>query len=547
MKIQLKKKLRVALVCSVLITTRNCRRLDIGDFVTLSILAIMLMPAIVQGQDLRIGTSGDVSSIDPMFHYTQPNDDIARHIFDQLIFRNADFKLKPALALSWRTLSDTLWEIKLRANVKFHDGSPFTAEDVIFSIDRADKVPGSPASYALYTKTIKSVTAANPLTIQIETLTPHPLLPWDLSIIHIQSSKAAANKSTRNFNSGDAAIGTGPYKYVEWIPGRHVRLERNDLYWGGKPEWDTVTVLPKTNNSARVAALMSGDVDLINGVPPTDIDRLANYPGIQLATTPTIYVMYLQIDHREQAPYVFDNAGYRLKSNPLKDRRVRQAISKAINRSLIVKKIMHNQGVPAGQLLPPHIDGVASGILVDEFEPERARNLLTQAGYPQGFRLTLHASNNRYLNADRVAQAIAQMLTRVGVKVDVQLQPHSVFRSRGRKLELSFQWGGWGSENNASVIRSLLMTRNPELGYGAVNRGLYSNAMVDGLVIKALRTMDSDKHTKLLQEAMRVAMNDLAVIPVYYEVATWGTSGNIEYAASTAQETLARNAHRVSQ
>jgi peptide/nickel transport system substrate-binding protein len=501
-----------------------------------------LLAAPLAAQELKIAVGAEPTSIDPLYHNLNPNLAIARHLFNQLAEQDPKQRLKPGLALSWKPLDDTNWELKLRPGVKFHDGSPFTPEDVIFSVDRADKVPNSPSALSIYTKSIKEIVVVDPLTIRIKTNGPYPLLMEDLSNIAIQSKKAAAGKTTDDFNKGIAAIGTGPFKFVEWVPGNRLVLERNDDYWGQKPHWKTVTIRPITSAASRLAALLAGDVDFIEDVPTTDVKSLKDNPKVALAQTVSNRVIYLHIDtERDQSPGVADKSGNPLPKNPLKDLRVRKALSKAINRQAIVDRIMEGIAIPAGQLLPDGFFGVSPNLKVEAYDPEGAKKLLAEAGYPQGFQLTLAGPNNRYINDGKICEAIAQMLSRIGVDTKVETMPQNIFFTRASKLEFSLMLVGWGSGTGeaSSPLKSLLATANKEKGMGPSNRGHYSNAKLDATLDQALATIDSEHREKLLQEATEIGINDLGIIPLHYEVSTWGMRKDLKFVPNSNQFTLA--------
>ena len=247
------------------------------------------MAAPVWAQELKIGIKTEPSALDPQFHTLNPNIQVGAYFFDALIAQDAQLKTKPALALSWKAIDDTTWEFKLRPGVKFHDGSDFTAEDVVFTYERIPKVPNSPGPYTIYTRQMKSFEIVDPLTLRIHTTGPSPLLPLDIAALPILSKKAMAGsapegKTTAEMNSGNGLIGTGPFKFVEWQRGSKIVAERNDAYWGDKPYWKTVILRPLSNNTTRVAALLSGDVDMIEDPPTTDLAKLKNDPKITLAT-----------------------------------------------------------------------------------------------------------------------------------------------------------------------------------------------------------------------------------------------------------------------
>jgi peptide/nickel transport system substrate-binding protein len=493
-------------------------------------------------QELKVGIGSEPTSIDPMYHNLDPNNQIARHIFDTLIDQDEKQRLVPGVATSWKIVGDDTWEFKLREGVKFHDGAPLTAEDVVFSIQRAEKVPNSPSAFTIYTKAATEVRAVDAHTVLIKTDGPYPLLPNDLSNIRIQSKKAAEGKSTEDFNKGAAAIGTGPFKFVEWVPGDRLVLARNDSYWGEKPAWSKVIIRPITSAATRVAALLSGDVDFIDNVPPADIKRLEGDKNVVISQSVSNRIIYLHLDTaRDQSPMVSDKQGNPLDKNPLRDLRVRQAISKAVNRKAIVDRVLEGVGIPAGQLLPDGFFGVSPKLEVEKYDPEAAKKLLAEAGYPNGFAVTLAAPNNRYINDKEIAQALAPMLSRIGIDTKVETMPANIFFSRGSKLEFSLLLAGWGSGTGeaSSPLKSLLATFDKTKGWGPSNRGRYSNPKLDAAVDEALRTVDDGKREKLLQEATEIGIKDLGIIPLHYEVSTWASKKGYTYRANTNQHTLA--------
>ncbi|HZT87623.1 MAG TPA: ABC transporter substrate-binding protein [Stellaceae bacterium] len=508
-----------------------------------AVLAALALPPRADAQELKIALGTEPTSIDPLFHNLNPNLAVAFEIFDRLVHQDEKQHLVPGLALSWKPVAEDVWEFKLRPNVVFHDGSKLTPEDIVFSIERAAKVPNSPSPLTIYTKSIKGFDIVDPLTIRIKTDGPYPLLPNDLSNVAIQSKKAAEGKTTEDFNKGSAAIGTGPFKFVEWVPGNRLVLVRNDAYWGKKPDWERVVERPITASGSRVAALLAGDVDMIEDVPPVDVKNLKARPDIVLAQSISNRVIYLHLDtNRDKSPFVFDKNGNPLDKNPLKDLRVRQAISKAINRQAIVDRVMDGVAIPAGQLLPDGFFGVSPKLKVEPYDPEGAKKLLAEAGYPQGFRLTLHGPNNRYINDEKICEAVASMLTRVGIDTKVETMPQNVFFSRASKLDFSFILVGWGSGTGeaSSPLKSLLATYDPAKGWGPSNRGRYSNPKLDALLAEALRTVDDEKREQLLEQATEIGIGDLGIIPLHFEISTWGLKKGLAYLANTNQFTLAQ-------
>ena len=506
----------------------------------LTAVAFVLATQVVAA-DLTIGLATDVTAIDPHYHNVTPNNNVAAHIFGFLVQRNEKSQPEPSLATEWKTIDPLTWEFKLRRGVKFHDGSDFTAADVVASIERVPTVPNSPSPFTAYSKQIKEIVVVDPYTIRFKTATPYPLMPSDMTQIAI-ISKAAAKASTEDFNSGKAAIGTGPYKLVRYAKGDRIELARNDAWWGGKTPWEKVTLRLLPQDAPRVAALLSGDVQVIEGVPPADVANLRRDKRINTYRTVADRLIYLHMDsNRDVSPFVTDKAGKPLDRNPLKDPRVRLAISKAINRPAIVDKVMEGEAVMSGQLVPDFLFGSTKNLKVEAFDPAAAKKLLADAGYPDGFGLTIHAPNNRYVNDAKIAQTVAQMLSRIGIDTKVVAMPSATFFAQATDLKFSFMLLGWstGTGEASSSLKALLMTYNKDKGFGTANRGRYSNAKVDALTEDALQTVDDVKREAYLQRATERAIGETGIVPLHFQVNLWATRDGITYVPRTDENTLA--------
>jgi peptide/nickel transport system substrate-binding protein len=292
-----------------------------------------------------------------------------------------------------------------------------------------------------------------------------------------------------------------------------------------------------------VAALLSGDVQMIETVPTADIARLATDPRLALVDKVSNRVIFLHLNQftDKAPPFVAAKDGKPLEKNPFRDVRVRKALSMAIQRDAIAERIMEKRAVPASQLLADAFFGTSRKLKPMKFDPEGAKKLLAEAGYPNGFALTIHGPNNRYINDEKVAQAIAQMFSRIGLDVKVETMPASVYFNRATKLEFGVMLLGWGTESNeqGSAMRSLLATHNPDKGMGVTNRGRYSNPAFDKMLADALVTMDDKKREGLIQQAAEMVMGDVGLIPIHYEVSTWATTKTMKYNARVDQYTLA--------
>lgn len=484
----------------------------------LAVLACSLLPPAL-AQNLMLGTKLELNTLDPHFFAAFPTGSSHEYLYDKLVVLDDKLKVQPSLAQSWKLVDNFTWEFRLRKGVTFHDGSPFTADDVLFTIDRVPNVPNSPNSFSQYTRGIEKITKVDDHTIVVRTKEPNPQLPNDLSNVWIISAKAAKGAATADFNSGKAAIGTGPYKLVEWVNGERLVVERNDKYWGPKPHWARVTERVIAKDPTRLAALLSGQVDAIDAVPIPDLERLRKEGRFALYRGAAALVHYIALDSaRDVSPFVTAKDGKPLATNPLKDPRVRKALSLAINRDALVKRVMEGSGIPAGQLLSSDFPGSSKAIKPDPFDAARAQALLKEAGWGDGFRIVLHATADRYPNDGSLAQAIAQMWTRIGLKAEVETLPGSVFFTRASKQEFSAFAAQYGAEEASNSLRALVATSIPAKGFGTANRTRYSNPVVDSLLEESMRTMDDELRQEKLTRAINFAMADTPLIPVFYPI-----------------------------
>ncbi|WP_424138363.1 ABC transporter substrate-binding protein [Roseomonas chloroacetimidivorans] len=510
----------------------------------LTAAAAAALPDLAAAQGTRmldLAVSAPPSSVDPHYYTLTPNSALAQHIFDNLVHRDAQGRLIPGLAESWRLVDDTTWEFKLREGVRFHNGEPFTAADVTYTINRVPHVLNSPGSFAVFTKAIQGMEVVNPHLIRMRTAGVYPLLPADMSQVFIIWHGLGENPSTGDFNSGKNAIGTGPFRFISFRSNDRVELERNDAYWGAKPTWGRVNYRMISNDGARVAALQAGDVSFIDAVPTSDIARLRTEPNLTISETVSLRSVYLRSDFRSQSPYATGPNGEALARNPMTDLRVRQALTTAINRQAIADRIMSGAAIPTGQFMPPGAYGYVPDLPPPAFDPERAKKILAEAGYPQGFTITLLASNDRYVNDAQVAQSIGQMWTRIGVRTKVETMPFSVVAQRVARFDNSMSLGGWANSNGepSSGLRGLLGTRDMEKGWGTVNRTGYSNPHFDEVLGRAMATTDDEAREKLMQEATRIAAADVAWIPLHVQKNIWAMRRGLKHTPRADEMTLA--------
>jgi peptide/nickel transport system substrate-binding protein len=504
-------------------------------------------PAAATAQDLTMAVGAVVGSLDPHFYNVGPNNAMASMLFSRMLETDSRARVGPGLLESWRLLADDTWEFKLRPGVRFHNGAEFTAEDIAFTVARLPTIVNSPGSFTTYTRSIQAVEVVDPLTIRIRTKGPYPALLVDLARLPVVDRETHQNATTDDFNAGRAAIGTGPFRLVEHRPGDRILLGRNEEYWGEKPAWRRVDYRMVTNDASRTAALLAGDADFIDQVPTSDVARLRHDQQVVISEVDSLRNMFIVYDHSRDgaSPFVTDNEGRPLERNPLRDLRVRRALSLAIDRQAIVERVMEGVAAPTMQFVPPGVYGYVPDLQPPRPDPEAARRLLAEAGFPDGFRLTLHGSNDRYPNDGRTIQAIGQMWARVGVRTQVEAVPFSSFIGKASRQEYSVWLASWGSSTGetSAAMRSVLATYDRQRGLGAVNRGRYSNPEFDQRLLAAMREMDDERRERQLQDAMRFVMADEPITPLHMLKNVWAMRRGLTHAARADELTRAQDVH----
>jgi peptide/nickel transport system substrate-binding protein len=506
-----------------------------------ALLAVVSLQAAAPAQVLRIGISSDTTSIDPHFAEIGTNIVVRQHVFDSLVDVGPSMELRPGLATSWRPTADPLaWEVELRRGVRFHDGTPFTARDAVHSLRRAPDVPNAPSSYRRHLEDIASVEALDDHRLLVRTKLPLPTLPNSLAPIAIVSHRIGERAEPAAFNSGQHAIGTGPYRFVEWVPGSHVRLAADPGHWRGRPAWDEVVLRPLTNPGARVAALLAGDVDAINDVPPVDVPRLSRDPKVAVARGLSSRVIFWMMDvHREASPHVLAKDGGPI-ANPLRDLRVRRAIALAVDRNAIVQQVMDGLAVPAMQVVPPGLPGHDASLRMPSADLAAARRLMAEAGHADGFRLTIHVTANRYPNDVKQAQAVAQMLARIGIEAKVASLPLAIYFNEARRFEFSFALVGWGFNTGDPYV----ILRETFQAGATNNYGRWSSPAADALLASIRVEMDKPRRDRAIAELQRVAMDDVAVVPTHFQENVWATRRGLVLSPRMDEATLAEAIRR---
>jgi peptide/nickel transport system substrate-binding protein len=477
-------------------------------------------------QTLSIGVRAGPESMDPHYTGTGTHAEAMKHVFDTLITSGDQLQLEPGLAESWKAIDDTTWEFKLRKGVKFHDGAEFTAEDVKFSIERIPTVSG-PNPTTVYVRRVKETKILDPYTIRIVTDGPAPTLTGDFVRLFIVSHTAAAGLTRDNhneaFNTGKATIGTGPFKFVSWTPKSELVLERFDQHWRGAAPWQRVIRKEIPNDASRVAQLRAGQVDMIVRVPAADVPTLERESKLTVIKAPTVYIYNLTSDVRERTPNVTARDGSPLPANPLRDPRVREALDLGIDRNALAEIAMENLGTPASQLMTKSMFGYNAKLPVTKPDVAKAKKLLADAGFPNGFKITLSFTTDRLPGDRAVGTAVAQMLARIGLDVLPNGQPAAVLFPARARGEFSLLMTGWATITGEAhyTLDALGHTYDAAKKAGAFNWYGYSNPKLDKALDQANVELDEGKRRALLEEAGAEFYNDRVVTSLVAISTAW--------------------------
>jgi len=481
---------------------------------------------------LRIASAFDPQSMDPhavaLLYHTR----VAFQIHDTLVNRDEQFHLEPALALSWQATGPTTWRFKLRPGVTFHDGSPFTADDAVFSIERA-LAPPSQRSFQL--KGVKAARKIDDLTLEIQLEAPDAVLPDKLPLVAMVSKAWCVKygvERAQDFNAKQEtysvrnANGTGPFRLERYEPDVKVVLKRNPAWWGWGDKrsgnLDEVSLVPIRSDATRLAALISGEIDFVFDPPVQDVARLQREAPVTLLQITDLGEQYLTFDQQRDELEGSDVKG----KNPFKDIRVRRAVYHAINVDLIVQKVMRGLAAPTGALLSPKVDGSPADL--DKrlaYDPARAKALLAEAGYPNGFSVPLDCVNVPWREA--VCQAMTAMLTQVGIRTTLRSSPTNQFfpkLSMGTAGLIEF---GWTPNPDAWASLNALLRSWDKSGLGTFNAGRYSNPKLDVLIDAMRVEPDLTRRRAMVGTVLRLATDDIAYVPLYRRTLTWAMAKKV--------------------
>ncbi|TFL18326.1 ABC transporter substrate-binding protein [Jannaschia formosa] len=492
--------------------------------------AAMLAAALPAGAaELRFASTTDPNTLDPNAGNSSPVFSLLGNVYEGLVRRGRDMSIEPALATSWEPIGEGEgWRFNLREGVTFHGGETFDADDVIFSYERASSPESDTSSWFA---PVSEVIKVDDYTIDIMTSAPNPIFPDSIANwMMMDSGWAEANDATRpNIEQGNYATlntnGTGPYTVVERQPGLRTVLEAYEGWWGDdRGNIDRAVFTPVQNSATAVAALLSGELDLIEPVPVQDANRVDEAEGVDVLRGIEARVIMLGFPHDADALITGTE------DNPFADVRVRQAVAHAINVPAILQTVMRGSAEPVAQLMGAGMRGYTEGLERPEYDPERARELLAEAGYPDGFRFSLKCPNDRYLNDEAVCTAINAMLAQVGLEPLLETMPVANYWPVLRENDHDMFLLGWspGTFDAEHPIRFLLATPDEEALLGSWNFGGYSNARIDELLPMVQSEIDDTKRQAMLDEIAQIQLDDVAYVPLYVQPLIWGVKEGIE-------------------
>lgn len=485
---------------------------------TLSIAAAMVS---ANAAEITAAFDADPVSLDPQEQLSSGTLQMANWVFDPLVRFDNNLEIQPVLAESWEEISPTVTRFHLRKGVKFHSGNEMTADDVVFTFNRMLSSGDFKGLFTAY----EGITKVDDYTVEFTTKEPYPLVVPNMSYLFVMdedfytgtdengNDKSKIEKSTGTFASGHAS-GTGPFMVESRQQGVKSVYKKFADYWGETGNVDKFTLVPIKENATRVSALLSGDVDWIYPVPPTDLERIKDAKGYELYSIPSDRIITFQMNQNVVEPF--------------KDKRVRQAVVYAINNDGIVQKILRGFATTAGQNSPEGYSG-HNADLEPRYDLEKAKELMKEAGYEDGFTITMIAPNNRYVNDEKIAQAVAAMLKKINITVNLTTMPKAQYWDEFDKCAAGMAMIGWSSDtgDSANFSEYLTMTRNADTGIGQYNCNGNTQPKLDELVNQANALPDGEERNKLLQEASKIEYDEAIFVPLHWQNLNWGYSDKI--------------------
>jgi peptide/nickel transport system substrate-binding protein len=496
-------------------------------------IASLAMVSVAHAKTIRIGNQGDALSMDPHSLNESLQLSVTGNVYEGLTGRNKDLSLAPLLATSWAQTSPTVWRFNLRKGVVFHDGTPFTADDVIFSFQRSG---GDGSDMKSYTNDVSEIRKVDSHTVEFVTKAPFPILPEVISLVYIMSKKwSEDNQATKPVDrrkgienaASFRANGTGPYRVRERQPGIKTTFARSGNYWG-KVDGNVTEVVytPITNDATRVAALISGEIDVMEPVPVQDVARVNASANAKAMQGPELRTIFLGMDQKRDELLYSSVKG----KNPFKDKRVRQAFYQAIDIEGIKRTVMRGAANPTALMVGPGINGFDTNLNKRlPYDVEAAKKLMADAGYASGFEVTMNCPNDRYVNDGEICQAVAANLSRIGVKINLQAETKGTYFPKILRRDTSFYLLGWtpGTYDSHNALNALTRCVDDK-GSGQFNLGSYCNPKVDELTLKIQSETDKPKRQAMIAEAFKLHADDIGHLPLHQQALAWGVSKKVE-------------------
>jgi len=510
----------------------------------LLLLALAVGPAHAQVL-LRWAAQNDILTLDPHSQNHATTHAMMQYTYEGLVRYTRDYKIEPCLATSWDKISDTQFRFHLRQGVKFHDGSPFTADDVVFSFNRIKEPQGT---NQIYVAGINEVKKIDDHTVDLILSGPHPLLLQNIVDFRIMSkswseknrsqhiqdySKREETFASRNTN------GTGPYIIKGWEPDKRIVMTLNKSWWG-RLDGNVTDVIytPIKSDATRVSALLSGDVDLVTDLPTQDVDRLRKESNIKVLDGHEVRTIFIGLDqHNDELKYSSVKG-----KNPFKEVRVRKALNMAVDREAIRKVVMRGLSIPAGIMIAPGVHGNTKDIdIVTKFDPAGAKKLLAEAGYPEGFEFTLDCPNNRYVNDEKICQALVSMWAKAGLRVKLNAMPFATYIPKLLNFDTSAYMLGWGvpTFDGLYTLQSLVRTKTTGAD-GSFNIGRISDQKLDEMIDALKVTTDVKKRDAILKEALEITRDQAYYVPLHHQMRPWAMKKNVSIAYSLDDRPQAR-------
>jgi peptide/nickel transport system substrate-binding protein len=499
---------------------------------TLVIAALTLACGLAQAVTLRVSNQGDVQSMDPHSLNESLQLSFTGNVYESLIERDKTMRLTPLLATKWTQQSPTVWRFELRQGVTFHDGTPFTADDVVFTFKRA---AGEGSDMKGYTNPIKAVRKVSDLVVDIETNAPYPILPDTLTTLGMMSKKwCEANKAEQPVDrrkgientASFKANGTGPFRLKERQPSVRTVLVRNFNYRTKiESNVDEIVFTPIGNDATRVAALLSGETDVMEPVPLQDVERIKSAGNFTVLQGPELRTIFLGMDQKRDELLFSSVKG----KNPFKDVRVRRAFYQAIDIETIKSRVMRGAAVPTALMVGAAVRGFQADMNRRlPYDPDAAKKLLADAGYPNGFEVAMNCPNDRYVNDSAICQAVAANLARIGVKINLQTETKVSYFPKILRRDTSFYLLGWtpSTVDAHDVLVAIMATPNDK-GQGQFNLGSYSNPKLDELTLKVQSETDDKKRNEMIREAFKIHQDDVGHIPLHQQALAWAFSNKV--------------------